>query len=106
MMYVRRSLLVITASIATLVVWAGTAFGGGNPYPPTSDDPDRTTTTASTLVPVTGGAAQADQGALAFTGSDRTLLWVGLAVLVIGVALFVSTRRRAELRRQSAIRGL
>ena len=105
MMYVRRSLLVVTASIATLVVWAGTAFGG-EPYPPTSDDPDRTTTTASTLVPVTGQAAQADQGALAFTGSDRTLLWVGLAVLVIGVALFISTRRRAELRRQSAIRGL
>jgi hypothetical protein len=103
MKYVRRSLLVVMASMATLVVWAGTALAG-NPYPPTSDDPDRTTTTAQTVT--TTGAGRGAQGALAFTGSDRTLLWVGLAVLVIGVALFVSTRRRAELRRQSALRTL
>jgi hypothetical protein len=101
MKYVRRSLLVAMASIATLVVWAGTAFAG-NDYPPTSDDPDRTTTTAQTVTT----AGQGGKGALAFTGSDRTLLWIGLAVLVVGVALFVSTRRRAELRRQSALRSL
>jgi hypothetical protein len=103
MKYVRRSLLVMLASVAMLVVWAGTALAGAD-YPPTSDDPDRTTTTVTTLTPVTGGGA-GNQGALAFTGSDRTLLWVGLAVLVIGVALFVSTRRRAELRR-SSVRSL
>jgi hypothetical protein len=110
MKHIRGSLLVAVVIVAALAIWSGVATAGID-YPPstrattTTDDPDhRSTTTAATLVPAQAGQGQA--GALAFTGSDRTLLWVGLGLLTAGTVAFVSTRRRAELRRQASIRSL
>jgi hypothetical protein len=115
MKHMRRSLLVVVAIMAALVIWSGVAMAGipPDPYPPstppTTDpddhhrDRDRDRVTPGSLA--TAQAQQA-QGALAFTGSDRTLLWVGLGLLTVGGVAFVSTRRRAELRRQAATRSL
>ena len=109
MKHLRRSLLVVIAVMATLVILSGVAVAGISfpDYPPTTDDRDhheREHVTPGSLVPA-GQGAQAS-GALAFTGSDLTLLWVGLGVLTVGGVAFVSTRRRAELRRQGAVRSL
>ena len=56
-----------------------------------------------TLSPTAAGAraargAGAGGGALAFTGSDMQLVWIGLAALMTGLALVVAARRRAASR--------
>lgn len=88
MKHVRRSLFLVAATATTLVASAGAALG--QQYPPTSGDPG-----GGSAGRGTGTAAG---GSLASTGSDLTLLWVGLAVLMIGVVAFVATRRRASTR--------
>jgi hypothetical protein len=62
--------------------------------------------TPTPLEPARGAAPAAARGGegLAFTGSNLTLLWIGLAVLVTGVVLLMATRRRAAVR--SRTRGV
>ena len=102
MKHVRKALILMVTS-ATMVLVSASVAMAGNDYPPVTDrdDPGRLITPGT----VPGAAATGDQsGQLALTGSDLTLVWVGLAVLVVGVVFFVATRRRATLRRQSALR--
>lgn len=89
MKHLRRSLIVVMGVAATLLAWAGVAAAQAYPPPPPGPQP------GPDIVNVQPGGG----GNLAFTGSDLTLLWVGLAALVVGVVLFVATRRRASMRR-------
>jgi hypothetical protein len=92
MKHLRRSLVMVTGIATSLIVWASVAGAQGT-YPPPPPTPG-----PNPPVPAPPGG-----GALAFTGSDLTLLWVGLAALVVGIVLFVATRRRASLRRQASL---
>jgi hypothetical protein len=101
MKYVRRSVGLVAASAATLLASAGTAVA--QQYPPTSGPPVPGTPGAPGGAGATGAVTGA-KGGIAFTGSDLTLLWVGLVVLVIGLVFFVATRRRAALRHRGILR--
>ncbi|MGH9030611.1 MAG: LPXTG cell wall anchor domain-containing protein [Acidimicrobiia bacterium] len=87
----RRFLMLLAASATMLVVLATSAMA--QEYPPTPQP-------AEQLVPGTAPAAGArGAGELAFTGSDLLpLIWIGLAVLVVGTALVVAARRRKAIR--------
>ncbi|MGH8984180.1 MAG: LPXTG cell wall anchor domain-containing protein [Acidimicrobiia bacterium] len=86
----RRFLMLLAASTTMLVVFASSAIA--QQYPP---DPGP----AEGLTPGSAPAAGARAGELAFTGSDLLpLIWIGLAVLVLGAALIVAARRRAAIR--------
>ena len=97
MKHVRRSLMVVAASATALVASAGVALAQAYPPPPGPPGP------GPNVVNVNPGAGGAGSGALPFTGSDLTLLWVGLVVLVVGLVFFVATRRRASLRRRGSL---
>ncbi len=57
-------------------------------------------------VTLSPAAAGVGRGALAFTGSDSLpLIWIGLAALVVGLALVVAVRRRAATRSRLAAIG-
>lgn len=92
MKHVRRSMMVVAASATALLASAGAAMAQG-------------------YAPEPGGAAvtpgarpgAAPSGELPLTGSDLNLLWIALVVLVIGLALFVATRRRGAMRRRGAL---
>ncbi len=77
---------------------------------PGVDEPDGVLTAPLTVVdrgvPITGGIRGGAEGAgrLAFTGSDSLpLLWLALILLTIGTALVLAARRRAEVRRRTAV---
>lgn len=87
MKHVRRSIMLVVVTATMLLVSAGAAIA--QEYPP-EPSPGGTSTS-------TGG------GNLATTGSDMTLFWVALAVLVTGLVLALATRRRAVTRRRMAL---
>ena len=87
----RRFLMLLAASTTMLVVFASAAMA--QQYPPVPGPAEG----------VTPGTAPGARGAagreLAFTGSDLLpLVWIGLAVLVVGTVLVVAARRRAAIR--------
>jgi hypothetical protein len=90
-MLMRRFLMLLAASATMLVVFASSAMA--QQYPPAPQP-------AEGLTPGSAPAAGArGAGELAFTGSDLLpLIWIGLAVLVLGVALVVAARRRSAIR--------
>jgi LPXTG-motif cell wall-anchored protein len=86
--------MLLAATAAFVLALGGTALAQQYPPGPTPE----------TLTPGAGparGAAGAGEG-FAFTGSNTMLLvWIGLAVLMVGVALVVAARRRAAIRHRS-----
>lgn len=89
----RRFLMLLAASTTMLVVFASSAMA--QQYPPEPSPTDIVTPGSAPAA----GARGAAGGELAFTGSDLLpLIWIGLAVLVLGVALVVAARRRSAIR--------
>jgi hypothetical protein len=90
----RRFLMLLAASTTMLVVFATSAMA--QQYPPAPGP-------AEGVTPGTAPAAGARAGeGLAITGSDLLpLIWIGLAVLVLGIVLVVAARRRAAIRGRS-----
>jgi hypothetical protein len=85
----RRFLMLLAASATMLVVFASSAMA--QQYPPAPGP-------AEGVTPGSAPGARAG-GELAFTGSDLLpLIWIGLAVLVVGTVLVVAARRRAAIR--------
>jgi hypothetical protein len=85
----RRFLILLATSATMLVVFASSALA--QEYPPTPGP-------AEGVTPGSAPAAGA-RGELAFTGSDLLpLIWIGLAVLVVGTVLVIAARRRAAIR--------
>jgi len=88
----RRFLMLLAASTTMLVVFASSAMA--QQYPPAPGPAEGLTPGSAPA-----GARGAAGGELAFTGSDLLpLIWIGLAVLVLGVALVVAARRRSAIR--------
>jgi hypothetical protein len=90
MKHVRRSIVLVVVTATMLLVSASVAIA--QEYPP---EPGPTPGNAA--VSAGGG------GNLASTGSDMTLFWVALVVLVTGSVLALATRRRAVTRRRMAL---
>jgi len=86
----RRFLILLATSATMLVVFASSALA--QEYPPTPGP-------AEGVTPGTARGAAGARGELAFTGSDLLpLIWIGLAVLVVGTVLVIAARRRAAIR--------
>jgi len=96
MKHASRVLTFVLVSVTTLMATAIAAVAEYPPTPPTS------TAAPGQQVIVT----PAQRAALAFTGSDLTVLWVGVAALALGLVLLVAARRRAAIRRRGSLAGV
>jgi LPXTG-motif cell wall-anchored protein len=84
--------MLLAATAAFVLALGGTALAQQYPPGPTPE------TLVPGQVPARGAAPAAGEG-LAITGSNTMMLvWIGLAVLMVGVALVVAARRRAAIR--------
>jgi LPXTG-motif cell wall-anchored protein len=92
----RKFLMLLATSVAMLVVSAGSALA--QEYPPAPPGPGEAVVTPG----APGAGAGAEGPGLAITGSNTLLLvWIGLAVLMVGIVLYVASRRRRAIRERS-----
>ena len=94
----RKFVVLLATSVATLVISAGSALA--QEYPPGPPGPGE-----AVLTP--GAPAGAEGPGLAITGADTLLLlWIGLAALIVGIVLYVASRRRRAIRTRSVTEAI
>ena len=95
-MFVRRVTAAVASLFALLFIQLAPAWADDATYPPAVQG--RGTTGVGGVKAGESGLQGTGSGGLAHTGFDGTVLWAAIAILVLGVALIVASRRRMATR--------